>query len=247
VVVDCGSLSPALIESELFGHVKGAFTGAGASRDGAFASAEGGTILLDEVGELPLEHQPKLLRVLENRTIRRVGEDLARPVDVRIIAATNRDLQAEAKAGTFREDLFFRLAVQLVRVPPLRERLEDIPLLTLSILNRLGRPNFELSPELLARLSAHHWPGNIRELRNVIERAVTGASMELEEVQTGGALADPKPYKQAKEALIEHFTREYFTRLFNATDGNVSELARTAGIARTYAHEVVKKYGLRRS
>ena len=244
VVVDCGALSGSLVESELFGHVKGAFTGAQSSRAGAFASAGGGTVFLDEIGELPLELQPRLLRVLEGRTVRRVGDDTPRSVDVRVVAATHRDLAAEVKAGRFREDLYFRLSVVVARVPPLRERLDDVPLITHALLARLGRPDFELSPALLARLKQHDWPGNVRELRNVIERAVSGGTVTLEEqARPGGARS--LPYKQAKEQLVEDFTREYFTRLYQQSGGNVAELARTAGIARTYAHEVIKKYGLK--
>ncbi|MBL8949351.1 MAG: sigma 54-dependent Fis family transcriptional regulator [Myxococcaceae bacterium] len=245
VVVDCGALSGSLIESELFGHAKGAFTGAQAARDGAFTSANGGTVFLDEIGELALELQPRLLRVLESRTVRRVGEDVPRNVDVRVVAATHRDLAAEVKAGRFREDLYFRLAVVVARVPPLRERLDDVPLITHAMLARLGRPDFELSPSLLARLKQHDWPGNVRELRNVIERAVSGGNVSLDEKTPAAASTSSLPYKQAKEQLVEDFTREYFTRLFEQCGGNVAELARTAGIARTYAHEVIKKYGLK--
>ncbi len=244
VVVDCGALSGSLIESELFGHAKGAFTGAQAARDGAFASANGGTVFLDEIGELALELQPRLLRVLESRTVRRVGDDVPRTVDVRVLAATHRDLAAEVKAGRFREDLYFRLAVVVARVPPLRERLDDVPLITHALLARLGRPDFELSPALLARLRQHDWPGNVRELRNTIERAVNGGSVSLDDAAPAAREA-AVPYKQAKEQLVEDFTREYFTRLFEQCEGNVAELARTAGIARTYAHEVIKKYGLK--
>ncbi|MFT3706713.1 MAG: sigma 54-interacting transcriptional regulator [Archangium sp.] len=238
VVVDCGALTGSLIESELFGHVRGAFTGAQTSRDGAFATARGGTVFLDEVGELPLELQPKLLRVLESRAVRRVGEDLERTVDVRVIAATHRDLRSSG----FREDLYFRLAVVMVRVPPLRERLDDLPLLTHAMLAKLGRPDFELTPSLLARFRQHDWPGNVRELRNMVERAVSG-STELG--ADAAPIAGRVPYKQAKEQLVEDFTREYFTRLFEQSGRNVAEMARVAGIARTYAFEVIKKYGLK--
>ena len=246
VVVDCGSLAAALIESELFGHVKGAFTGAAASREGAFQSAEGGTVFLDEIGELPIDLQPRLLRVLESRTVRPVGSDTERPVDVRLVAATHRDLKAAVRAGKFREDLYFRLAVLTARVPPLRERVDDLPLLIHRILTSLGRPDFELSAALLDRLRTHAWPGNVRELRNVIERAVSGVAHDGEAASVVKPSASTQlPYKQAKEQLIEEFTREYFTRLFEESGRNVAEMARTAGIARTYAHEVMKKYGLK--
>ncbi len=250
VVVDCGGLAPSLVESELFGHVRGAFTGADAERRGAFVSAQGGTVFLDEIGELPVELQPKLLRVLESRTVRRVGEDHDRPVDVRIIAATHRDLSQAIKAGRFREDLYFRLAVLMARVPPLRERRADLPLLIQAILAKLGRPEFELSAALVQSLEAHAWPGNVRELRNVIERAVSGGAAVLNEGSAPSAALSAQeaadlPYKEAKEQLVDRFTREYFTRLFETSGRNVTEMAKAAGIARTYAHEVVKKYGLK--
>ena len=243
VVVDCGSLSPTLIESELFGHAKGSFTGANTDRQGAFLSANGGTLFLDEVGELPLDLQPRLLRALENRTVRRLGEDVERPVDVRFVAATNRDLRKRASEGAFREDLYFRLAVVVASVPALRERREDIPLLVSAMLGRLGRPDFNLSPELRARLETHDWPGNVRELRNVVECALHGASPKLEArpLAPKGGL----PYKEAKDQLVERFTKEYFTKLFESSGRNVAAMARAAGVARTYAHELVKRYGLK--
>ncbi|HEY1086222.1 MAG TPA: sigma-54-dependent Fis family transcriptional regulator, partial [Archangium sp.] len=151
VVVDCGSVAPTLIESELFGHVRGSFTGAISDRNGAFLEADGGTIFLDEIGELPLELQPKLLRVLEAGTVRRVGEDKHRRVDVRVVAATHRDLEAEVAAGRFRRDLYYRLAVVLVNVPPLRDRLDDLPLLTQHFVKSMGRGDFELPRSLMAR------------------------------------------------------------------------------------------------
>ncbi|MCU0702175.1 MAG: sigma 54-interacting transcriptional regulator, partial [Myxococcaceae bacterium] len=172
VVVDCGAVAPTLIESELFGHVRGSFTGAVSDRNGAFLEADGGTIFLDEIGELPLELQPKLLRVLEAGTVRRVGEDKYRRVDVRVVAATHRDLEKEVEAGRFRRDLYYRLAVVLVTVPPLRDRLDDIPLLTHHFVHGMGRGDFELPRGLLARFSAYHWPGNVRELRNLVERSL---------------------------------------------------------------------------
>lgn len=246
VVVDCGSLNPTLIESELFGHVRGAFTGAAAERQGAFLSAAGGTVFLDELGELPLALQPRLLRALENRTVRRLGEDRDRPIDVRFVAATHRDLGAAVRQGTFREDLFFRLTVVVARVPPLRERREDLPLLVSTLVQRAGGAGVPLSTTLLQRFAQHDWPGNVRELRNMVERAMHGADPELTTPairQTGAA--DAVPYKEAKEQLMESFTREYFERLFEANRGNVTAMARAAGVARTYAHEIVRKYGLK--
>ena len=174
VVVDCGSISPALVESELFGHVRGAFTGADRDREGAFEAADGGTVFLDEIGELPLELQPKLLRALEQREVRRVGTSRARRVDVRVIAATHRELEREVNRGRFRDDLFYRLAKVSVRVPPLRDRLEDLPLLVDSFLAAFGRRDGGrlFSPEVIEQMKQHDWPGNVRELRNYVERSI---------------------------------------------------------------------------
>jgi DNA-binding NtrC family response regulator len=174
VVVDCGSISPALVESELFGHVRGAFTGADRDREGAFEGADGGTVFLDEIGELPLELQPKLLRVLEQREVRRVGTSRSRRVDVRVIAATHRELEREVNRGRFRDDLFYRLAKVSVRVPPLRDRLEDIGVLVESFVNAFGRHDGGrlFSPEVLEEMRHHDWPGNVRELRNYVERSL---------------------------------------------------------------------------
>ena len=174
VVVDCGSISPNLVESELFGHVRGAFTGADREREGAFEAADGGTLFLDEIGELPLELQPKLLRALEAREVRRVGQTKMKRVDVRVIAATNRDLEREVNRGRFREDLYYRLAKMSVRVPPLRDRVEDIPLLVKSFLSSAGsRDAIRLfSPSVVEEMQRHDWPGNVRELKNYIERSV---------------------------------------------------------------------------
>ena len=177
VVVDCGSISPSLVESELFGHVRGAFTGAERDREGAFEAADGGTVFLDEIGELPLELQPKLLRALEAREVRRVGQTKARRVDVRVIAATHRDLEREVNRGRFREDLYYRLAKVAVRVPPLRDRIEDLPLLVRSFLAAMDNNGIEkffdrlFSPSVLADMAEYDWPGNVRELRNFVERS----------------------------------------------------------------------------
>ncbi len=253
VVVDCGSVAPTLIESELFGHVRGSFTGAIADRNGAFLEADGGTIFLDEIGELPLELQPKLLRVLEAGTVRRVGEDKHRRVDVRIVAATHRDLEAEVAAGRFRRDLYYRLAVVLVSVPPLRDRLDDLPLLTAHFVKSMGRGDFELPRSLMARFAAYHWPGNVRELRNLVERSLAGADVDPlpQESQSGAralsasdAITD-LPFKEAKERLVESFTKEYLVTLLEKCNGNISQMAREAGIARNYVHRLVSKYGLK--
>jgi transcriptional regulator with GAF, ATPase, and Fis domain len=174
VVVDCGSISPTLVESELFGHIRGAFTGADRDREGAFEAADGGTLFLDEIGELPLELQPKLLRALEAREVRRVGQTRMKRVDVRVIAATNRDLEREVNRGRFREDLYYRLAKVSVRVPPLRDRVEDIPLLVRSFLASLGPRDASrlFSAPVLEEMQLHDWPGNVRELKNYVERSI---------------------------------------------------------------------------
>jgi two-component system, NtrC family, response regulator GlrR len=252
VVVDCGAVAPTLIESELFGHVRGAFTGAVSDRNGAFLEADGGTIFLDELGELPLDLQPKLLRVLEGGTVRRVGEDKHRRVDVRVIAATHRDLEAEIEAGKFRRDLYYRLAVVLVQVPPLRDRLDDIPLLANHFVKGMGRGDFELPRGLMARFAAYHWPGNVRELRNLVERALAGADVDplpnesssARSLQSNEGITD-LPFKEAKERLVESFTKEYLVALLEKCNGNISQMAREAGIARNYVHRLVTKYGLK--
>src|SRR5262249_54875987 len=172
VVVDCGALPRDLIGSELFGHVRGAFTGALNNKRGLIEEADGGTLFLDEVGELPLDLQPQLLRALEKREVRPIGEVRARKVNIRVIAATNRNLAEEVRGGKFREDLYFRLAVVRAQVPPLRKRKEDIPLLVRNFLVDLKREDFQLSSDVLAQLMAHEWPGNIRELRNIVERGL---------------------------------------------------------------------------
>jgi DNA-binding NtrC family response regulator len=249
VVLDCGAVAPNLIESELFGHEKGAFTGAHGRRDGAFVRAHGGTLFLDEVAELPLELQPKLLRALENGQVRPLGADKEVEVDLRVIAATHRDLEADVKAGRLRQDLYYRLAVVVVRVPPLRERREDIPLLVRHFLSGLGRSDLELSPALMARLMDHPWPGNARELRNVVERALVGNDDPLAGAAVQGAAAGADltrlPFKEAKEQLIESFSREYVQVLLERCGGNISEVARTAGIARNWVHHLVTKYNLK--
>ena len=197
VVLDCGSIPQNLIESELFGHERGSFTGATGTYLGAFERADGGTVFLDEIGELPLEMQPKLLRVLERHEVRRVGGTRTNAVDIRVVAATNRDLGVEVNRGRFREDLYYRLAVARVHVPPLRDRREDIPALIEHVLSITpGGDNAELSQETIDLMMKHDWPGNVRELRNVIERAVllseapsSSAALQRSYVPNGGASA----------------------------------------------------------
>ncbi|WP_437579006.1 sigma 54-interacting transcriptional regulator [Sorangium sp. So ce887] len=273
VIVDCGAISPSLIESELFGHVRGSFTGASRDRAGAFEEADGGTVFLDEIGELPLEMQPKLLRALASREVRRLGESRVRKVDIRVIAATNRRLEREVNSGRFREDLYYRLSVLTVRVPPLRERKEDIGLLVHSFLNELGAADKVglFSPEVIEEMKRYDWPGNVRELRNYVERRVVlgegaamGATAPSERSSTppgsrspGSASPDAAreapaaniemPFKEAKEAIIDRFERDYLAALLEWSNGNVSRAARKAGLDRMYLHRLLQRHGLRRA
>jgi len=265
VVVDCGSIPHELIASELFGHAKGSFTGAGADKQGLIEAANHGTLFLDEIGELALDLQPQLLRVLDRRQVRRVGETHAVDVDIRVIAATHRDLRAMVRAGQFREDLYYRLAVVATQVPPLRERKADIPALAAWFADKMGRGGFAQSPALLDQLDRHDWPGNVRELRNVVERALSlgeaSASTMLADLSDGRAdeiaraSAVPAtaptnadvlelPFKEAKAALVESFERDYLSALLARHRGNISRAAAEAGIDRNYIHRLVKKYGL---
>jgi DNA-binding NtrC family response regulator len=254
VVCDIAGLQRTLIESELFGHVRGAFTGADRDREGAFVRANHGTIFIDEIGELEIGIQPRLLRVLEQRQVKPVGAGGYRPVDIRIISATNRDLKAECAAGRFREDLFHRLSVVQVVLPPLRERKEDIPDLVASWLPR----GVTASPEALGLLMEHDWPGNARELRNVVERGLsllgddtelTPAYLGLSSAGTGGAAATPTTaegsYKQAKENLIAAWERNFVQGLLKKTGGNISAAAREGGLDRAYLHRLMRKYDIR--
>jgi DNA-binding NtrC family response regulator len=258
VVVDCGAIPATLMESELFGHEKGAFTDASAARAGAFESAAGGTLFLDEIGELPADLQPKLLRFLEKREVRRVGGGAARAVDVRVVAATNRRLDDLVAAGTFRQDLFFRLAVIRVELPPLRRRPEDVGLLALELARRL-RPDADpaawLDEGALAVLRAHDWPGNVRELRNVIERLAALPELPPELVLgPATATADPEgpplealaalPYHQAKERLLDAFERRYVAALLAREGGVVARAADRAGVPRQTFFRLIKKHGL---
>jgi DNA-binding NtrC family response regulator len=261
IVVDCGALPRDLIGSELFGHARGAFTGALTQKRGLIEEADGGTLFLDEVGELPLDLQPQLLRALEKREVRPIGEVRARKVNIRVVAATNRNLAEQVRQGSFREDLYFRLAVVRAQVPPLRKHKEDIPLLVRSFLRDMSRDDFELSPDILAQLMAHDWPGNVRELRNVVERGLSleGGALPIE-VSSGvgeatgdaasyasGAMSKEvleRPFKEAKGLLVESFEREYLTHLLARHHGNISRAALAAGIDRNYIHRLVKKYNI---
>ena len=261
VVLDCGAIPANLMESETFGHERGAFTGATAAHAGAFERAHGGTLFLDEIGELPLEMQPKLLRALERKEIRRVGGAKMLQVNIRVVAATNRDLAVEVNKGRFREDLYYRLAVAHLAVPPLRERREDIPLLVEHILAQLpqGREHAPRA-ETIELMKRHEWPGNVRELRNVLERAVLfrHAVREPSVVMpappsAGGAAAgaelrvpvDPGvPFKVAKQEMIDEFERRYVKALLDAHGGNISAAARAAGIDRMSIHKILNRLGM---
>ena len=260
VIVDCGAIAPSLVETELFGHARGAFTGAVRDRAGAFELADGGTLFLDEIGELPLDVQPKLLRALTGE-VQRVGEAAPRKVDVRVVAATNRRLEREVNLGRFREDLYYRLAVVSLRVPPLRERPGDLGVLVNAFLLDLDAADrgdlFDAA--LLERMASYDWPGNVRELRNFVERMVV-----LGEVDGGslGATSTPPPpspppaadappdlgvpFRQAKDAAVASFERCYLEALLAATEGNVSKAARQAGLERMYLHRLLQRHGLRR-
>jgi transcriptional regulator with GAF, ATPase, and Fis domain len=273
VVLDCGSIPPNLIESELFGHERGAFTGATNAYPGAFERAHGGTVFLDEIGELPLALQPKLLRVLERKEIRRVGGATTAIVDVRIVAATNRDLGVEVNRGRFREDLYYRLAVARAHVPPLRERKDDLPLLVEHILAMTpGGEAAQIGQETIDLMMKHDWPGNVRELRNVLERAVllaeTPDSADSLRRAPEPAQREPSitvtpshtatssqasmtvpvdvsvPFKLAKQNVVSEFERRYISRLLAQYDGNISAAARAAGIDRMSIHKMLHRLGL---
>jgi transcriptional regulator with GAF, ATPase, and Fis domain len=258
IVVDCGAVAGTLIESELFGHEKGAFTGATATRQGAFELASTGTVFLDELGELSLDLQPKLLRVIEQRELRRVGGSKTLKVDLRILAATRKDLRSEVEKGKFREDLYFRLNVVPIVAPPLRDRREDIPLMVEQFLQQLA-PDEEvaLAEPTMAALMAHDWPGNVRELRNVIERAIALGSdpgslvaplgdRPLQSARTAipTEFTAGLPFRDEKERWNEQFERRYLVWLLRRADGNISKAARDADMDRKYLHKLLKKYGI---
>jgi DNA-binding NtrC family response regulator len=252
VVCDLAGVSRTLIESELYGHVRGAFTGADRDRAGAFEQASGGTIFIDELGELEPEAQPRLLRALERRHVKPVGGATYRDVDVRVVAATGRNLASEVAAGRFREDLYHRLAVVRVVLPPLREHKEDIAMLVAGFL--AGRA--EVSPETLALLHEYDWPGNVRELKNVLERAVSLAQpgepiephlLGLQMPAANGTRAATPigaGYKEAKERLLAEWERVFISDLLARAGGNVSEAARRGELDRVYLHRLIKKHGL---
>jgi len=232
VPVNCAAIAPELIESELFGHVKGAYTGAGAHREGLFFYARGGTLFLDEISELPLAMQAKLLRVLEERRVRPIGTESELPVDVRIVAATNRDLATEVTEKRFRQDLYYRLQVMELRLKPLRERRDDIPDLTTHLLHlltrQLGVPCIEPDSELLRLLQAHDWPGNVRELRNYLERSLILGTFRWDGSPTVRTAAASAPDDDSLQAM----ERQHVLAVLAAARGNKSEAARRLGISR---------------
>jgi DNA-binding NtrC family response regulator len=244
---NCAALTAELAEAELFGHTKGAFTGAVRTRAGMFGEADGGTLLLDEVGELAPALQAKLLRVLQEGEVRPVGEDLPRRVDVRILAATHRDLKERVAKGEFREDLYFRLNVVHLHIPPLRERPEDIEILSRHFLDRFaqrfGAGPLRVADELNARLKAYPWPGNVRELENAIESMVAlsvDGALDLSGLPTASAPASALTLK----ARVEAYEKGLIVEGLKAAHGNRSEAARVLGISRVTLHDKLNKYGI---
>ena len=270
IVQDCSAIPANLIESILFGHERGSFTGAADRRRGCFEVADGGTLFLDEIGELALSLQPKLLRVLETREVQRVGGTRMIPVDVRVVAATNRDLRQMVSEGTFREDLYYRLSVVQVDLPPLRERAEDIPTLAHKFLEESAKrgsqqegARFTISDDAMMKLQAYPWPGNVRELKNTIERAVSladgtelgmhdllPASQKTPPVFLPGGTAEQfvdseMPFKEAKQRVVDAFEAQYLKALLDKHGDNISRSARAAGLTRYHLRELAKRYGLR--
>ncbi len=248
VVFDCGAVAANLAESELLGHERGAFTGAVTTHAGAFERANGGTLFLDEIGELPLDLQPRLLRSLENRAVRRVGGSEYRPVDVRIVAATNRDLAATVAAGRFRQDLYFRLAGAVVPVPALRHRLEDIPHLVERLLGDLGRADVTVTDDALRVLSEHPWPGNVRELKNTLSCALALLDTNVLDASDlrfvalgGGGSLERLPLGGLRLTQIERIA---IKQTLEQVQGNKSDAARALGIAVSTLYEKLKRHGL---
>ncbi|MBX3183511.1 MAG: sigma 54-dependent Fis family transcriptional regulator [Polyangiaceae bacterium] len=255
VTVDCGALAPNLVASELFGHERGAFTGAERQHIGAFERASGGTLFLDEIGELPLDLQPQLLGALERRRFNRVGGRQEVSVDVRVVCATNRDLREEVNAGSFRMDLYYRVGVVVLRLPPLRERLDDLPLLIGHFLREAGHAGRldEVAPEhVLSELRRHSWPGNVRELRNWVEATLAmGEAQELfqhDEARSNPASFDrvlDLPYKDARGLVLQDFEAQYVRHLFEKSRGNVTHAARDARMDRSYLIKLLQRHGVK--
>jgi transcriptional regulator with PAS, ATPase and Fis domain len=260
VPVDCGAIPENLIESELFGHVRGAFSGAVSDRRGVFEEAHGGTLFLDEIGEMPLSVQSKLLRAIETRSVRRVGGNTEKPVDVRIVAATNRSLAVCANQGTFREDLYYRLAVVEITLPPLRARAEDIPVLGTHFFRRISGTEAPLPAGFVAMLTRRAWPGNVRELRNFIERSVSLGSIHDRSSPVSIPPAPPSvpptmeslvplhlPLKDARQAWTESFESVYVRSMLKKTGGNLTRAAELAGVNRRFMQRLLARLGLRAS
>ena len=260
IVFDCGAATDTLIESDLFGHVRGSFTGAAGDRQGAFAAAHGGTLFLDEIGDLPIALQPKLLRMLEAGEVIPLGSRKPERYDVRVVAATHRDVYGEVAKGGFRGDLYYRLAVVEVHLPPLRQRREDLHKLVALFLERAGAGHLvaSIGGPSIERLAAYHWPGNVRELRNVITRAVAlaGPVKDFGELPIllrptmAAAATEPvvradRPFHQAKDEVVDRFERGYLTDLIERAGGNLSAAARTAGLERKFLYRLLERNGLR--
>jgi two-component system, NtrC family, response regulator AtoC len=257
VVVNCAAIPEGLLEDELFGHVKGAFTDARFDRQGLVAAADAGTLFLDEIGELPLALQAKLLRVVQTREFRRIGDDRDTRVDLRIVTATHRDLERLVADGRFREDLYYRLQVVTLRLPPLRQRKHDIPLLAHHFLmqhrHKLGKHVDGFTPAAMARLAGHDYPGNIRELDNMIQHAVVmaqGPMIQPEDVPVpesrgdGNGIDTARPFRQLKGEVVDRFEREYLGALLHAHDGNLAAAARVAGMDRKNLWQLLRKHGV---
>lgn len=256
VPIDCGAMPASLIESELFGYVKGAFTGADRDRAGLFEEADGGTLFLDEIGEMPVTLQPKLLRALESRAIRRVGSTAIRKIDVRVIAATNRSLAHSINEGLFREDLYYRLAVVDLQLPPLRRRREDVVPLATHFLLQISKTEQELPSEFVNLLLSRDWPGNVRELRNFMERSLLLGLLARE----GSRSTSPSdrlsrepsiplhlPLKEAKSVWVDSFERVYCCAMLRKTGGNVTHAAEEAGVSRRFLQRLIARLGIRPS
>ena len=255
VTVDCGALPENLLESELFGHVRGAFTGALSERKGAFQRADGGTLFLDELGAVSPTVQSRLLRALEAKTVKPVGADQEKTIDVRVLAATPVDLATRVASGDFRADLFYRLSVLSLELPPLRQRREDIPVIVAELLRRRGFDPTKLAGPNLERLQVHAWPGNVRELRNVIDRALalSPGARDFESLRLGFEPIAPRqrlavrvdrPFKEAKDELVDVFEARYLAEVHRTHDGNVSAGARFAGVDRKHWRTLLRKHGL---
>ncbi len=260
VVVDCGAIVPTLEEATLFGHERGAFTGAMTARESPFVEANGGTIFLDELGELPIDVQPKLLRALAEKRVKRVGSNTYEPFDARVVAATRRDLETAVNTGAFRSDLYFRLAQVRAAVPPLRQRLDDVPHLIRHMLDQMGNKGAwrRVSRSTLDRLLRYDWPGNVRELRNAVAVALAlaeerepldiAAALGLKAGKPKGTIVEAtanRGYHDAKREALQQFERAYFSQLVEATAGNVAEISRRTGLQRTHVRRYLKLHGLR--